>query len=251
MRTPLKHLACAHDDDLVVVANRRESVGDSDGGDALRDAIERLGDRMLRVRVERRGRLVQNQQLGLLDDRTRDRDPLLLPARELAARLADLAVVTLRETLDKVVRARQLGCAHTERLDLVELLELLARREHVLELRAGLLLSDLGEGEDGLVEVAVGGRANEAVRDALHDGAVEQHRLLTHHADLRPQPAHVVLAHIGAIEQDTTGRRIVETLQQRSDRRLARARQPTSATRCPAGTEMLSPCSAFSSGRAG
>ena len=50
--------------------------------------LQRLHDLVRRARVEIAGRLVGEQQARLIDQRARDRDPLLLTARELARRVA-------------------------------------------------------------------------------------------------------------------------------------------------------------------
>src|SRR6185312_12373707 len=68
---------------------------------------------MLGFRIERGGRLVEHQDLGILQERTRDRDALALAARKLDALLADDRVVGLRPRGDEVVRVR----LHGARLD--------------------------------------------------------------------------------------------------------------------------------------
>ena len=50
-------------------------------------------DRELDLAVERRGRLVEDQDRRVLEDHARDRDALALAARELDAALADVRVV--------------------------------------------------------------------------------------------------------------------------------------------------------------
>ena len=44
------------------------------------------------LRIERRGRLVEDQDRRILQDHPRDRDPLALPARQLDPPLADMGV---------------------------------------------------------------------------------------------------------------------------------------------------------------
>ena len=56
-----------------------------------RDALERRLDLALGEAVERRRRLVEHQDRRRLEDRARDRDALLLAARELEPALADHA----------------------------------------------------------------------------------------------------------------------------------------------------------------
>ena len=77
--------------------DRREPVRDHQRGAAL----AQFGDRFLHVvlgfRVERRGRLVEQDDRRILDQRARDRDALALSAGELQAVLADRRVVAVRE----------------------------------------------------------------------------------------------------------------------------------------------------------
>ena len=47
---------------------------------------DELQQPLLRARIERRGRLVEQQHLGVHHEHRRDRDPLLLPAGELVRR---------------------------------------------------------------------------------------------------------------------------------------------------------------------
>ena len=63
-----------------------------------RHPLERVLDLPLGVAVERRGRLVEQQDRRRLQDRAGDGDALLLAARELQAALADLGVVALAAT---------------------------------------------------------------------------------------------------------------------------------------------------------
>eukprot|EP00959_Pyramimonas_sp_CCMP1952_P126669 2649215-Pyramimonas_sp.AAC.2 len=53
-----------------------------------------------------------------------------------------------------------------------------------------------------------------AVRDVLQDGAAEQHGLLPHQPDLRPQPLEVELAQVHAVQADRSLPRVVEALHQ-------------------------------------
>src|SRR5262249_6238873 len=79
------------DDDLVGVLDRREAVRDRDGRAALHQVLEGVHDDLLRLRVERRRGLVEDEDGGVTDDRAGDPDPLALTARERRAALADLA----------------------------------------------------------------------------------------------------------------------------------------------------------------
>jgi hypothetical protein len=126
------------DDDLVGVADGRQAVGDRDRRPALREAVERLLDESLGLGVERAGRLVEDQDRRVAEDRASDRDPLLLAAGEAVAALADDRVVSLRQARDQVVDAGRLGGR----------LELLVGR---VRLREAQVVPDGGVEEVGLL----------------------------------------------------------------------------------------------------
>ena len=63
---------------LVCVHHRREAMRDDERRVAARDARELLLNALLRRRIERRGRLIEDQDARTLEDRPGDRDALLL-----------------------------------------------------------------------------------------------------------------------------------------------------------------------------
>jgi len=154
-------------------------VRHDDGGPLLgrQQVVESLLHDPLGLAVERAGRLVEEQDLRVFDDRPRDRDPLTLAARELRALRADLRIIFVRERLDEVVGV---GC--------------------------------LGRLDDLLV-----GRALLAVPNVLHDRRLEEYRLLCNEANLVAQPLHVELPHIHAVDEHAALCWIVESRQQRDD----------------------------------
>ena len=64
----------------------------------------------MRVSTET-GRLVEDQDRRVADDRARERDELALSGRQRRAALADLRVEALGQRLDEVERARDLAAA--------------------------------------------------------------------------------------------------------------------------------------------
>ena len=68
------------DQDLGGVADGGEPMGDGDGGPVFDQGIERLLDLALGGGVQRRGRLVEQQDGRVLEQRPRDRQPLALAA---------------------------------------------------------------------------------------------------------------------------------------------------------------------------
>ena len=101
MAAVLDQLAVLQTEDDVGVLDGGEPMGDGDGRPALRGPLEGVLDQPLGLGVQRRGRLVQDQDRGVLQEDARDGQPLLLPARELHAALADERVVALRQPFDK------------------------------------------------------------------------------------------------------------------------------------------------------
>ena len=71
--------------------------------------VERGLHQRLALGIERRGRLVEQQQRRVAQDRARDRDALALAARQRDAALADRRVVALRQPADELVGERELG----------------------------------------------------------------------------------------------------------------------------------------------
>ena len=59
--------------------------------------------------VERAGRLVEQQDRPIREQRPRDRQPLALAAGELDAALAEIGVEALRQALDELQRVRRLA----------------------------------------------------------------------------------------------------------------------------------------------
>jgi hypothetical protein len=91
----LGHLAGVHDDDVVRdLGNDPEVVGDHDdrGLELLLQGPHQPEDLCLRRHVERRGRLVRDQQVGLVDQRHRDHHALAHAARELVRVVVDSPV---------------------------------------------------------------------------------------------------------------------------------------------------------------
>ena len=107
-RADLLGLAAIHDDDAVGDRQRLFLVvRDEDGGDAelLLDRADLLAQRNADLGVERRQRLVEQQQLRLRRQRAGERDALLLAAGELVG----IAVAELRQ-LDDARASRRRAC---------------------------------------------------------------------------------------------------------------------------------------------
>src|SRR5438552_3259806 len=90
------------------VAYRRQTVGDDKHGSALRDLLHVGLDDTLAGIVESAGGFVEDQDARVGDERTGNRDPLPLPAREAGAALADDSIVRLGHFEDEFMRAGEL-----------------------------------------------------------------------------------------------------------------------------------------------
>ncbi len=140
-------------------------------------------DPRLGGRVDGGGCVVEDEHARVDRERTRDRDPLALAARERDAALADDGVVALRQPLDELVRLGEPCDAR-----------------HVL-------VGELGQSEG----------------DVLAHGRGEEERLLRDDADLAAQRAQRHVADVDAVERDAAGRHVVEARHERGERRLAGA----------------------------
>ena len=83
MRALVDYVTLIDDDDLVRILNRLETVGDHDRCAPACELLYRLFYDSLRASVERRSRLVEEENRRVFQERPRDRDPLPLSAGEL------------------------------------------------------------------------------------------------------------------------------------------------------------------------
>ena len=135
--------------------------------------------------VQRRGRLVEDQDRRRLEDGAGDRHALLFAARQFQPALADHGAVAVGQLGDERADLRQIGGAR-----------------HLFGLGVGA-----------------------AVADVVGDGVVEQHRVLRHHADRGAQAFLRHVADVLPVDQDRAALDVVEAEQQPRDRRLAGARR--------------------------
>ena len=197
--------ALVEHDDLVGADDGGEPVRDDQRGAVLRYPLERVLDLLLGVAVERRGRLVEQQDRRPLEDGPRDGDALLLAAGELQAALADLGLVTLRRHADEIV--------------------------------------DLGEPRRFL-DLGIA-RLPAAVPDVVADGVVEQDRVLRDHADRHAQRFLGHVADVLAVDRDAPAGHLVEPEQQPRDGRLAGAGRPDHRDRVTGGDFEAEPLENF------
>ncbi len=108
-------MALVEDEDAVGADDARQPVREDQGRASRRQAVDRLLDHRLVLRVHRGERFVENEDRRIPQQRPGDRQALALAARQQDPALADHRVVTLRQQRDELVR---IGVAR-RRLDLV------------------------------------------------------------------------------------------------------------------------------------
>mmetsp|Transcript_3432 Transcript_3432/g.11018 ORF Transcript_3432/g.11018 Transcript_3432/m.11018 type:complete len:223 (+) Transcript_3432:220-888(+) len=171
-------------------------MGDGDGrAPVLRhEFVKRLLHHPLTLVVEGARRFVKQHDGGLAHEGARDRDALLLPARQLPAAQAHLCAVARA----KVARDEAVGIRGASRFFNLALINALF-----------------------------------AVTNILCDRALEEHRLLPHQPKLGAEPAQVERADVDAVEGDRAALRVVEALEQRDESRLAAAGRAAERARLP------------------
>ena len=185
MRSLLDDASSVDDVDAVGVEDRRQPMRDGKGRPAHHELVEsRLHD-LLALRIERRRRLIEDQNARILQDGACDRDALTLSTRKIQSTFADLRLIALGKLQDEF-----LGVRRTRRL-----LNFLVRR------------------------------FKSAVADILTHAARKEHRFLRHDANLFAQRVERHVTHVVAIDLDHTFVHLVETRYEIRDRRLARARR--------------------------
>ena len=176
-------VAFAHDEDEVCVADGGQPVGDDEACASLHQVIHRLLDQDFCPCVYGAGRLVEDQDLRIGENSPCDRQELLLPLGDVACLLIEFHIVAARQSLDKAVYMRRLGCP------------------------------------DDFFICGV----KPSVTDILHDRAVEQPGILEHHAEHLAQFTAVEIFYIVSVDLDGAAVDIVETHQQLDHGRLPRS----------------------------
>ena len=93
--TGLQDFAFAEQEEDVAVADGAQAVSDHDRSAALHCPVQSLLHDLLAVLIKSGGGLVEDEDLGVLDEGAGDGDALLLAARELAALQAAVLVEAL------------------------------------------------------------------------------------------------------------------------------------------------------------
>lgn len=78
MRTLFDSFTLGHDNDVIGISNRRESVSDDDHGSTLGNVVESLLHDLFGVGVEGAGSFVEHEDFGVGDDAASNDHSLLL-----------------------------------------------------------------------------------------------------------------------------------------------------------------------------
>src|SRR5215467_10384277 len=180
--------AAVHDHQPVHGGDRGEAVGNGDHRLAGHQVIELLLDRLLHLRVQGAGGLVEDKDRRVLQQHAGDGDALALTPGKLHAPFTNVCRVALAT------------------------LQVLKPSDELVGLR-------LFGGGDGRCFA----RPRPTVENVVTDGAVQQGGVLCHHTDLRPEAVLGDVRDILAIDQDAAGFEVVEAQQQVDQCRFARA----------------------------
>ena len=101
-----------HDDDPIRILHGGDALGNDDLRGFRNVGMQALTDQRIRFCVHGAGGVVQNEDLGMLEQGPGNAQPLLLPAGHIGAALFDVGIVALRESPDEVVRLGQLTDLH-------------------------------------------------------------------------------------------------------------------------------------------
>ena len=181
MGTPLDDLPAINDQHLIGMANRAQSVGDDEARSAFQQGFQCFLNFPFSSGVHAAGSLVHDEDSGIDEGDTGDRDQLSLTLTEPGSALAKSRLITIRQSTDEFI----------------------------------------GMGQPGSGYDFFFGRIRSPVSDIVHHGVAKQERVLQHDADLPSKTLLGHGSNIDAINNDTASRHIPESRQQVDDRRLS------------------------------
>ena len=100
------HAPMPKEDDPLCPAQQRDSMRDHEGSAECAQFFERRLDQRFRLRFDRRGWLVQDEDRRIMEEDTGYRKPLLLTARQLYSSLSNDCLIALRQVPDKSIGMR-------------------------------------------------------------------------------------------------------------------------------------------------
>src|SRR5208282_1192325 len=159
---------------------------DYDRGALRQQLVQRQLDQAFGLAVHARGRFIHHQDSRVVRQRARERQQLALTRRQVRAAFANLLAQPLWQSLDESER-----------------------------LRAPQRIAHLGFAQVGSREP-----------DVFHHIAGKQEHVLLHVSDFAAKSAELPLAHVEAVNQDSSTGHIVRTVQQLDDRRFSGTRRP-------------------------
>ena len=178
----LNDLSVFEHEDLVGALNGREPMRNHEGGATRAQRSEPVPNMLLGFRVQARRRLVQEQDLGVGENRARDRNALPLASRQAHAAFTHHRLVLVREAFNELVTVGH-ACHRPD---------LPSRGTRLCE------------------------------RDVVDDGTVEQEIVLEYDAQVAPVVAQANLCQVMARHEDPATLRLTERHDQRDQGALSR-----------------------------
>ena len=184
MGADFSHATLVQHDDAIGLLDRRETMRDDDARPMLEEPLEGLTHENLRVGVDVRRRLVEDEHSRIVNERAREGDELLLARGEGRAALLDLFLEPcgrLAPTRPRFTAAAAAATASSEMLLVAE-------------------------------------------ADVRGNRAREQVDVLEHHAELAPQRLELPVANVDTVDEDAALLDVVEPHEEAHQRGLSRAR---------------------------
>src|SRR5258708_4402852 len=108
-RTDHDELAGFQDGDLLRAGDGMVAMCDHEYGSVMHQALQRVPDQHLALRVQARSRLVEDKQRSILEERTGDSDALGLAGAQARTLLTHLGIIALWEPGNKFSRSGEFG----------------------------------------------------------------------------------------------------------------------------------------------
>ena len=102
MDSPLGDLAAFENEDLIGMANGRESVRDDEAGTVLHEAVEGLLDEPLGGRVHTRGGFIEDEDRWIFEKGASDGEALFFTDAQFDTTLSEWSVEAFRKALDEI-----------------------------------------------------------------------------------------------------------------------------------------------------
>ena len=182
VRASFGDVALVEHQNLVGAFQGEEPLGNDKGGAPLHERVQRLLNEVFRFGVHTAGGIVQNEDARVGQQGAGDGHPLLLPAAQGYAALADHRLVPVGGAHDEVVGAGGFG-----------------GRDYIFHLGSGA-----------------------AVGDIFGDGVAEQERILQDHANLAPQTLEGYVADVVVVNEDAAVAHFIKAGEQVGNRGFAR-----------------------------